>query len=72
MTVARKRSAEFDWLCARCGCPCEAPGERCVHLGGGQGMKACGPIAVPVLRSEFEAQMSTLTESALSEFPWRK
>lgn len=72
VVVVRKRGAEFDYLCMRCGCPCDPPGERPVHIGGGQGMKACGPVAVPVLRSEFEAQMADDVESGLSGLPWRK
>lgn len=70
--MARKRSAEFDWVCVRCGCPSDPPGERAVHLGGGQGMRACGPVAVPVLRSEFDAEMAAVVASALSGFSWRQ
>jgi hypothetical protein len=70
--VARKRSAEFDWVCVRCGCPCDPPGERSVHIGGGQGMKACGPVASPILRSEYEEQMSKAVKDALSGLPWRQ
>jgi hypothetical protein len=70
--LARKRSAEFDWVCVRCGCPCDPPGERVVHLGGGHGMRACGPHAQPVLRSVFEEEMGAVAESALNGLPWRK
>lgn len=70
--MTRKRAAEFDWVCVRCGCPCDPPGDRAVHIGGGPGMKACGPVAEPVLRSVFEQQMAEAAEQALSDLPWRK
>jgi hypothetical protein len=53
MIMARKRSAKYDYICRRCGCPCDF--ER--HLGGGQNMRACKRPVDPVLRSEFEAEI---------------
>jgi hypothetical protein len=53
--MARKRSPENDYLCIRCGCPCDAAGTK--HLGGGQGMKACGKKPHARLRSEWDAEM---------------
>ena len=52
--MARKRAPEHDYICMRCGCPCEADGSK--HVGGGQGMKACGKPPVPILRGQLEAE----------------
>lgn len=54
--MARKRSPDHDWICRRCGCPCDMDGTR--HVGGGQGMKACRWDPDPVLRSVFEAEIA--------------
>jgi hypothetical protein len=56
--MARKRSPENDWICQRCGCACDAQGER--HLGGGQGMRACRFPPDPVLRRDAEAEAAAL------------
>jgi hypothetical protein len=61
--MARKRPPEFDYICERCGCPCDF--RR--HLGGGQGMRACkGPVR-PVLRSVYEAEIAQAVSHALRE-----
>jgi len=54
--MARKRSPEHDFICRRCGCPCDAAGRK--HIGGGQGMKACGSRPDVILRSDYEAQIA--------------
>jgi hypothetical protein len=54
--MARKRSPENDWICQRCGCPCDW--QR--HLGGGQGMRACRFPPDPILRGEAEAEAAAL------------
>lgn len=56
--MARKRSPEHDYICIRCGCPCDAAGTR--HLGGGQGMRACKKPPHPMLRSQFEAEAAAV------------
>jgi hypothetical protein len=56
--MARKRAADNDWICQRCGCPCDAAGER--HLGGGQGMRACKWPPDPILRSVAEAEAAAI------------
>jgi hypothetical protein len=48
--MARKRSPHWDYICMRCGCPCDD--NR--HLGGGYNMRACGQAPHPILRSEYE------------------
>lgn len=56
--MARKRSADHDWICMRCGCPCNpSPGP---HIGGGQNMKACAGPSDPILRSVYEAEISAV------------
>lgn len=54
VTMARKRQPHNDWICLRCGCPCDQAGSR--HLGGGQGMRSCKKSPVPMLRSALEAE----------------
>jgi hypothetical protein len=59
--MARKRSPQYDFICIRCGCPCDEAGTR--HFGGGQGMRACGKPPNPMLRSEYEADIRATLES---------
>lgn len=59
--MARKRAPERDWICLRCGCPCEEDGSR--HLGGGRGMRACSRAPRPVLRSALEAEAAAVVAS---------
>jgi hypothetical protein len=54
--MARKRSPEHDYICIRCGCPCDAGGTR--HLGGGRGMRACKNTPHVMLRSEYDAMIA--------------
>jgi hypothetical protein len=56
--MARKRSPEHDYICQRCGCPCDAGGTK--HLGGGQGMRACRFAPDPILRSEHEREAAAV------------
>lgn len=59
--MARKRPPEYDYICLRCGCPCEADGSR--HWGGGTiNHRACGWPPRPILRSVFEAEMQAIAE----------
>lgn len=52
--MGRKRAPEHDYICRRCGCPCESyPGR---HVGGGQGMRSCRTTSDPVLRRDFEEE----------------
>jgi len=60
--MARKRSAEHDFICKVCNCPCEADGSR--HLGGGQNMRACKGAPQPILRSEWDAMMAEMVACA--------
>ena len=70
--MARKRSPEHDWICRRCECPCDPPGPEPKHIGGGQGMRACGKTASPVLRSEFEAEMDEWAAHAIAAIRWHR
>lgn len=57
--MGRKRAPEHDWVCRGCRCPCEPPGvPPARHVGGGQGMKACAGPALPVLRSDLDAELA--------------
>jgi hypothetical protein len=62
--MGRKRAPQHDWICIRCGCPCEADGSR--HLGGGQGMRSCKKSPRPMLRAEFEEMIRADLRSAFS------
>jgi len=53
--MARKRAPEHDYICLRCGCPCDIGGTK--HMGGGRGMKACRSAPVSILRSMYEAEV---------------
>ena len=54
--MGRKRSADHDWICMVCECPCgPVPGK---HIGGGQNRRACKGPSRPVLRRDWEAQMA--------------
>lgn len=57
--MARKRSPEHDYICRRCGCPCDFT----KHIGGGQGMRACGQAPDVVLRSAYEAEIKADLEA---------
>lgn len=59
--MARKRAPEHDYICRRCGCPCDEGGTK--HLGGGQGMRACKRPPDPVLRSEYDADIALVAEA---------
>lgn len=63
--MGRKRAPEHDWICLRCTCPCNPPGAEPRHLGGGQDMRACRKPPVPILRSEYEADMEQLAAAAV-------
>jgi hypothetical protein len=67
--MSRKRSPENDYICQRCGCPCDPTGTR--HLGGGQNMRACGLPPKPILRSEMEAWASGVRDIVLQDL-WSK
>lgn len=72
--MARRRTAEHDWICRRCLCICDPAGTR--HEGGGPGMKACGLPPLPVLRSEHSSEIAAevrglLARRALSDRPYR-
>lgn len=62
--MARKRSPEHDWICRVCECPCDPPVVDAKHVGGGQGMRACGRPPRPVLRSVFEADQREFVRAA--------
>jgi hypothetical protein len=59
--MGRKRQPHNDWICMRCGCPCDQAGTK--HLGGGQGMRSCKKSPVPVLRSVLEAESALIVQS---------
>jgi hypothetical protein len=62
--MARKRPAEYDFICRRCECPCDGPYVRDPkHLGGGQNRRACRKPPLPVLRSEYEAEMAAFVDA---------
>lgn len=56
--MARKRAPEHDYICIRCGCPCDPGGTK--HIGGGQGMRACKQKPHAMLRSEWEAEVEAV------------
>lgn len=56
--MGRKRSPENDYICQRCGCPCDHDGSR--HLGGGKGMRACRKQPNPILRAVHEAEAAAI------------
>lgn len=65
--MARKRAPEHDWVCQRCGCPCNPPGHiQQVHVGGGQGMKACSLAPQPILRSVMEAEIAAVARYVIN------
>lgn len=66
--MARKRAPEWDFICLRCGCPCDEFGTR--HEGGGQGMKACGYPPNPILRSAWEAEAAEIVAAIRSHKPY--
>lgn len=65
--MARKRAPEHDYICQRCGCPCDQFGTR--HLGGGQNMKACKKPPNPILRSVYEAEAKAVVQGILQREP---
>lgn len=61
--MGRKRSAEHDWICMRCLCPCNAvPGK---HVGGGQNLRACKGPSQPILRRDYDAMIATNVQGAM-------
>ncbi len=66
--MTRRRPAEYDYICLRCGCACAPTGTH--HLGGGNSnMRACREAPVPVLRAEFEREIAG--DLALIRHRWR-
>ena len=61
--MGRKRSAEYDWICMNCECPCgPMPGK---HVGGGQNRRACKGPSRPILRRDWEAMMDADAKAAV-------
>ena len=53
--MARRRSADHDYICIRCGCPTDVIGSK--HLGAGPGRKACDYPPNPMLRRDYDAMI---------------
>lgn len=59
--MTRRRPPQYDYICQRCGCACDAGGTR--HLGGGsRGMCACGKPPDVVLRSDFDRDVGEVVD----------